>query len=52
MQIDLMSLIRTNYRARQILSEMSILDISKKYGVDFAQARKLKNYCALLEAAE
>jgi hypothetical protein len=52
MTVDLMSIVRSNYQARQLINDMNLADICKKYGIDLSQARKLKNYCALLEIAE
>ena len=50
--MDLMQIVRENANARKIITELNLVDITRKFGINFADARKLQNYAAMLEAAE
>ena len=50
--MDLMAIMRDNPRARQIILNQNIADTMRKYGLTLANAKKVHDYAALLEAAE
>jgi len=49
--MDLMEIMRKHARARTIIIEMNLAEISKAYGITLADARKVQHYAILLEAA-
>lgn len=50
-KMDLMEIMRNHARARTIIIEMNLAEISKAYGITLADARKVQHYAILLETA-
>lgn len=50
--MNLAEIVRENANARKIIVEMNLADIATKYGVSFADARKVQNYAFLLTCKE
>ena len=50
--MDLMEILRNNPKSRQVIIDLNIAEIAKKFGIKLADARRVQQYAFLLEAAE
>lgn len=50
--MDLVEIIKTNPKARQIILNQNVADSARKYGITLAQAKQLHQLAAVIEMRE